>query len=302
VTATIIDGNAIAQQVRDEVSARIERLRASDIEPGLAVVLVGDNPSSVSYVRGKAKDAAAIGMRSQTLRFPPDISQLALLDEIAGLNADPLWHGIIVQLPLPPQIDESVATGAVAVEKDVDGLNPVNVGRLFRGEPAFLSCTPHAVVQMLLRTGNDPAGKHVVICGRSNLVGKPLAGLLIQKRPGGNATVTVCHTATPDIARFTRQADILIAVMGRPRAITAGMVREGAVVIDVGVNAVPDATRKSGTRLVGDVDFDAVAEKAAAITPVPGGVGPMTRAMLLYNTVIAAAGGPAAAQGWPSRV
>lgn len=292
MTATIIDGTAIARQVLDEVAARIDQLRASDIEPGLAVVLVGDNASSISYVRGKAKDAAAIGMRSETLRFPAEITQDQLLAEVARLNADARWHGIIVQLPLPAHIDEKVATGAVAVEKDVDGLNPVNVGRLFRGEPAFLSCTPHGVVQMLLRSGHDPAGKHVVVCGRSNLVGKPLAGLLIQKRRGGNATVTVCHTATPDIGKFTRQADILIAVMGQPRAITADMVRDGAVVIDVGVNAIPDATKKKGTRLVGDIDFDAVAEKAAAITPVPGGVGPMTRAMLMYNTLLAASGGP----------
>ena len=297
MTATIIDGTAIARQVLDEVAARMERLRASDIEPGLAVVLVGDNPSSVSYVRGKTKDAAAIGMRSETLRFPASITQDELLDEIARLNADSRWHGIIVQLPLPAHIDEKVATGAVAIEKDVDGLHPANVGRLFRGEPAFLSCTPHGVIQMLLRSGHDPAGKHVVVCGRSNLVGKPLAGLLMQKRRGGNATVTVCHTATPDLGLFTRQAEILIAVMGQPRAITADMVREGAVVIDVGVNAIPDATKKKGVRLVGDVDFDAVAGKAAAITPVPGGVGPMTRAMLMYNTVVAASGGPAAAEG-----
>ena len=297
MTATIIDGTAIARQVLDEVAARMERLRASDIEPGLAVVLVGDNPSSVSYVRGKTKDAAAIGMRSETLRFPASITQDELLDEIARLNADSRWHGIIVQLPLPAHIDEKVATGAVAIEKDVDGLHPANVGRLFRGEPAFLSCTPHGVIQMLLRSGHDPAGKHVVVCGRSNLVGKPLAGLLMQKRVGGNATVTVCHTATPDLGLFTRQAEILIAVMGQPRAITADMVREGAVVIDVGVNAIPDATKKKGVRLVGDVDFDAVAGKAAAITPVPGGVGPMTRAMLMYNTVVAASGGPAAAEG-----
>jgi len=293
--ATIIDGSAIAAQVLDEVRAGVDGLRAAGVEPGLAVVLVGDNPSSVSYVRGKARDAVAVGMRSETLRLPADLSQDALLGTVADLNADARWHGIIVQLPLPPQIDESAATAAVAVEKDVDGLNPVNVGRLFRGEPAFLSCTPHGVVQLLMRSGHDPAGKHVVICGRSNLVGKPLAGLLIQKRSGGNATVTVCHTATPDIARFSRQADILIPVMGQPRMITADMVRDGAVVIDVGVNAIPDATKKRGQRLVGDVDFDAVAEKAAAITPVPGGVGPMTRAMLLYNTVLAARGGPAAA-------
>jgi methylenetetrahydrofolate dehydrogenase (NADP+)/methenyltetrahydrofolate cyclohydrolase len=292
MTATIIEGNAIAQQVRDEVRRDVDRLRAGGVEPGLAVVLVGDNPASVSYVRGKTRDAREVGMGSDTIRRPVDVSQDDLLALIAELNADPRWHGIIVQMPLPAQISESAVASAVSPEKDVDGLHPVNVGRLFRGEPALLPCTPHGVVQMLLRTGNDPAGKHVVICGRSNLVGKPLAGLLMQKAKGGNATVTVCHTGTPDIAAFTRQADILVAVMGRPRAITGDMVRAGAVVIDVGINSVPDATKKSGSRLVGDVDFDAVAERASAITPVPGGVGPMTRAMLLYNTVLAAGGGP----------
>ena len=292
MTATIIDGNAIAQQVLDEVRSDVERLRAAGTEPGLAVVLVGDDPGSVSYVRGKARDAAAVGMRSETVRVSADVSQASLLGMVADLNADSRWHGVIVQLPLPPQIDETLATSAVAPEKDVDGLHPINVGRLFRGEPGFVSCTPAGVIQMLLRTGHDPAGKHVVLCGRSNLVGKPLAGLLMQKRVGGNATVTVCHTATPDISVYTLQADILIAVMGRPGVITADMVREGAVVIDVGVNAIPDATKKKGTRLVGDVDYDAVAERASAITPVPGGVGPMTRAMLLHNTVIAASGGP----------
>lgn len=292
MTATIIDGTVIAQQVLDEVRGDVARLRAGGTEPGLAVVLVGENPSSVSYVRGKARDAAAVGMRSETIRIPADVSQDGLLGMVADLNADPRWHGIIVQLPLPPHIDETLATSAVLPGKDVDGLHPINVGHLFRGEPGFISCTPHGVIQMLLRTDNDPAGKHVVLCGRSNLVGKPLAGLLIQKRPGGNATLTICHTATPDIGEYTRQADILIAVMGRPKTITADMVREGAVVIDVGVNAIPDATKKKGTRLVGDVDYDAVAEKASAITPVPGGVGPMTRAMLLHNTVIAASGGP----------
>ena len=292
MTATIIDGNAIAQQVRDEVRADVARLRASGVEPGLAVGLVGDDPGSVSYVRGKARDATEVGMRSETIRIAAGVSQAELLALVADLNADARWHGIIVQLPLPPHISESIVASAVVPEKDVDGLNPISVGRLFRGEPGFLSCTPHGVIQMLMRTGNDPAGKHVVVVGRSNLVGKPLVGLLMQKRPGGNATVTVCHTGTPDIGVYTRRADILIAVMGRPRAITADMVREGAVVIDVGVNAIPDATKKKGTRLVGDVDYDAVIEKAAAITPVPGGVGPMTRAMLLHNTVIAAAGGP----------
>jgi methylenetetrahydrofolate dehydrogenase (NADP+)/methenyltetrahydrofolate cyclohydrolase len=292
MTATIIDGNVISQQIRDEVQADVGRLRASGIEPGLAVVLVGDNPASVSYVKGKTRDAVESGIRSETIRRSADISQKELMALVADLNRDPRWHGILVQLPLPPHIDESAVTAAVAVEKDVDGLHPVNFGRLFRGEPAFLPCTPHGVKQMLMRSGHDPAGRHVVICGRSNLVGKPLAGLLMQKAPGANATVTVCHTGTPDIWRYTRDADILIAVMGRPRAITADMVREGAVVIDVGVNRIPDPTKKSGGRLVGDVDFEAVAQKAAAITPVPGGVGPMTRAMLLYNTVLAASGGP----------
>jgi methylenetetrahydrofolate dehydrogenase (NADP+)/methenyltetrahydrofolate cyclohydrolase len=293
MTARIIDGKQIAAEVLDEVRATVTKLRDDrGIEPGLAVVLVGDDPASVSYVRGKTKDALEVGMRAETIRLPATTTQAELLRLVVELNESPSWHGILVQLPLPPQIDESLITASIAVEKDVDGLHPVNVGRLFRGEPAFLSCTPHGVVQMLLRSGYDPAGKHVVVVGRSNLVGKPLAGLLMRKARGGNATVTVCHTGTPDIAVHTRQADILIAVMGRPRAITADMVREGAVVIDVGVNAVPDATKKSGQRLVGDVDFDAVAEKALAITPVPGGVGPMTRAMLLWNTALAASGGP----------
>ncbi|MHB8377396.1 MAG: bifunctional 5,10-methylenetetrahydrofolate dehydrogenase/5,10-methenyltetrahydrofolate cyclohydrolase [Dehalococcoidia bacterium] len=295
MTASIIDGNAIAQQIRGELRVEIERLRAGDVEPGLVVVLVGDDPASLSYVRGKTRDADEIGIRSETVRLPAETTQDELLRVVQGLNHDPRWHGIIVQVPLPPQIDESAVASAVAPEKDVDGLNPLNLGRLFRGEPALLSCTPRGVQELLLRSGHDPAGKDVVICGRSNLVGKPLAGLLMRKAPGGNATVTVCHTATPDIGAHTRRADIVVAVMGKPRAITADMVREGAVVIDVGVNRVADATKKSGGRLVGDVDFAGVAEKAAAITPVPGGVGPMTRAMLLWNTVIAAKGGPEAA-------
>jgi methylenetetrahydrofolate dehydrogenase (NADP+)/methenyltetrahydrofolate cyclohydrolase len=213
---------------------------------------------------------------------------------VGDLNENPGWHGILVQLPLPAHVDERAIIEAILPEKDVDGLHPVNVGRLFRGEPGFVSCTPAGVIQILMRSGYDPAGKHAVVCGRSNLVGKPLAGLLMQKRAGGNATVTVCHTGTPDLARHTRQADILIAAIGRPHAVTADMVGDGAIVVDVGVNAIPDASKKKGQRLVGDVDFDAVAEKAEAITPVPGGVGPLTRAMLLWNTVLAASGGPEA--------
>ena len=290
MTATVIDGNQIAQQVRDEVKREIDELKRHDVEPGLAFVLVGENPASISYVRGKSKDAVEIGMRSETVRLPEDTTQQRLLSVLRGLNADRRWHGVLVQVPLPPHLSEAAAAAEVAVEKDVDGLNPVSVGRLFRGEPGLRPCTPHGVQQMLLRSGHDPAGKHVVICGRSNLVGKPLAGLLMQKAAGGNATVTVCHTATPDIARFTREADIVVAAIGRPNAITSDMVRTGAVVVDVGVNRVDDATKKSGYRLVGDVDFDAVSDKASAITPVPGGVGPMTRAMLMYNTVLAAKG------------
>jgi methylenetetrahydrofolate dehydrogenase (NADP+)/methenyltetrahydrofolate cyclohydrolase len=292
MTATILDGTAIAQQILEEVRADVERLRASGTEPGLAVVLVGDNPASASYVKGKTRDAAAIGMRAETLRRTPDITQDELLALVRDLNADPAWHGFLVQMPLPAHIDEAAITAAIAPQKDVDGLTPENVGRLFRGEPSLVSCTPHGVIQMLLRSGIDPAGKHVVVCGRSNLVGKPLVGLLMRKAKGGNATVTLCHTGTRDLAAFTRQADIVVAAMGQPRAITADMIREGAVVIDVGINFIPDAKRKSGRRMVGDVDFEGVKEKASVLTPVPGGVGPLTRAMLLYNTVLAASGGP----------
>jgi methylenetetrahydrofolate dehydrogenase (NADP+)/methenyltetrahydrofolate cyclohydrolase len=292
MTATILDGTAIARQILEEVRADVERLRASGTEPGLAVVLVGDNPASASYVKGKTRDAAAIGMRAETLRRTPDITQDELLALVRDLNADPAWHGFLVQMPLPAHIDEAAITAAIAPQKDVDGLTPENVGRLFRGEPSLVSCTPHGVIQMLLRSGIDPAGKHVVVCGRSNLVGKPLVGLLMRKAKGGNATVTLCHTGTRDLAAFTRQADIVVAAMGQPRAITADMIREGAVVIDVGINFIPDAKRKSGRRMVGDVDFEGVKEKASVLTPVPGGVGPLTRAMLLYNTVLAASGGP----------
>jgi methylenetetrahydrofolate dehydrogenase (NADP+)/methenyltetrahydrofolate cyclohydrolase len=288
MTAQVIDGTAVAAELRQELLGRIAALRARDVTPGLAVVLVGGDPASISYVRGKTRACTELGITSETLRPPADISEDALLSLVKDLNDDPRFHGILVQLPLPGQLDERRITGAVAPHKDVDGLHPVNLGLLLRGEGRLLPCTPAGVQQLLLRTGNDPSGKHVVICGRSNLVGKPLAGILLQKAEGANATVTICHTATPDLARIARTADILVAAIGRPRAITAEMVQPGAVVIDVGTNRVSDPTRKSGYHLTGDVDFDAVARVAGAITPVPGGVGPMTVAMLLANTVRAA--------------
>jgi methylenetetrahydrofolate dehydrogenase (NADP+) / methenyltetrahydrofolate cyclohydrolase len=289
VTAHIIDGKAIAAEIRAEVAERVRRLKEErGVMPAQAFVLVGDNPASMSYVRGKGQACEEAGILSQTIHLPESTSEAELLELIAKLNADPKVHGFIVQLPLPPHIDEQRATAAIEPEKDVDGLHPMNVGRLFKGDPYLLPCTPAGVVEMLIRSGYPPDGKHVVICGRSNLVGRPLAAILIQKRKGANATVTICHTGTKDLAYHTRQADILVAAMGRPRAITADMVREGTVVIDVGINRVEDASRKAGYRLVGDVDFEAVAEKAAAISPVPGGVGPMTVAMLLTNTLKAA--------------
>jgi methylenetetrahydrofolate dehydrogenase (NADP+)/methenyltetrahydrofolate cyclohydrolase len=287
--AQIIDGKAIAADIRAEVAERVRRLKEErGVTPAQAFVLVGDNPASISYVRGKGNACEEAGIQSQTIHLPESTSEAELLELIAEMNADPKMHGMLVQLPLPPQIDEQRATSAISPEKDVDGLHPMNVGRLFKGEPYLLPCTPAGVVEMLIRTGHPPDGKHVVICGRSNLVGRPLAAILIQKKAGANATVTICHTGTKDLAYHSRQADIVVAAMGRAKAITADMVREGTVVIDVGINRVEDASRKSGYRLVGDVDFEAVAEKAAAITPVPGGVGPMTVAMLLTNTVKAA--------------
>ncbi len=290
--ADIIDGNAIARQVRDELVPRIEALRHRGIQPGLAVVLVGEHPASVTYVRGKMKDSAELGITSETFRLPAEASQQEIIETVHRINTDPTWSGFLVQTPLPAHVDTETVLAAVDPAKDVDGLHPWSQGLLLRGLPTFVPATPAGVQQLLVRSGHSPEGKHVVICGRSGLVGKPLAMLLVRKAPGANATVTVCHTGTRDLPSITRQADILVAAMGSARSITADMVREGAVVIDVGTNSVPDATKKSGQRLVGDVDFDAVCQKATAITPVPGGVGPMTRAMLLVNTVLAAEGGP----------
>lgn len=292
MAAELIDGNAIAEQVREELRGRIEAVKARGVTPGLAVVLAGDLPASATYVKHKVRDSAALDIDAEVFRLPDTASQDEIIDTVRRINDNPRWHGQIVQLPLPDGVDEEAVIAAVDPRKDVDGIHPQSQGRLLRGLPTYLPATPHGVQQLLVRSGHDPAGKHVVVCGRSNLVGKPLAVLLMQKRPGANATVTVCHTGTPDLAEHTRRAGILVAAMGRARSITADMVADGAVVVDVGTNPVPDETKKSGTRLAGDVDFDAVREKASAITPVPGGVGPMTRAMLLWNTVLAAEGGP----------
>lgn len=288
VSATIIDGQKISAEIRADLKERVARLRERGIDPGLAFVIVGDNPASISYVRIKEQMCAELGLRSETLHLPVETTQNELLALVQRLNADPSWHGMIVQLPLPPHIDPNVIAYAIDPDKDADAFHPVNVGRLLAGVPGPRPPTPAGVQQLLMRSGNDPAGKHVVIVGRSNLVGKPLAALLIQKEPGGNATVTICHTATRDLASHTRTADIIVAAAGVVNAVTADMVKPGAVVIDVGTNRVPDATKRAGYRLVGDVDFEAVKEVASAITPVPGGVGPMTVTMLLANTVAAA--------------
>lgn len=289
MTAQIISGTEVSAEIREELKAKVKELKEKrGITPGLAMVRVGEDPASVSYVKSKSKTTEELNIYSETIVFPEDAKEEELLAKVAELNKDPKFHGILVQLPLPKHINTSKVLNSIVPEKDVDCFHPVNVGKLLIGEPYLLPCTPHGVQQLLIRSGNSPEGKHVVICGRSNLNGKPLMAILVQKKGGANATVTVCHTGTKDLASITRQADILVAAMGRPRAITADMVREGTVVIDVGVNRIPDATRKSGFRLVGDTDFEAIKEKAKAITPVPGGVGPMTVTMLMWNTVSAA--------------
>lgn len=285
IMAQLIDGKQIAADTRAELKLKIQELRQKNVVPGLAVVLVGDDPASKSYVTAKERACAEVGIFSLDYRLPADTPQPELLDLIARLNADKRVHGILVQLPLPKQIDESAVLFAIAPSKDVDGFHPVSVGRMLLGKPTFLPCTPHAVMQMLARSGVILDGLHVVVIGRSNIVGKPLANMLMQKSPTANATVTVCHTGTRDIAGFTRQADVIVAAAGRPNTLTADMVSDNAVVIDVGVNRVPDSTKKNGYRLTGDVDFEPVSRKARLITPVPGGVGPMTITMLLFNTV-----------------
>ncbi|MFC1930378.1 bifunctional 5,10-methylenetetrahydrofolate dehydrogenase/5,10-methenyltetrahydrofolate cyclohydrolase [Chloroflexota bacterium] len=289
MAATIISGTQVAADIRIELKEKVTKLKAEKgLTPGLGVILVGENPASISYVTGKAKACEEIGIHEETFRMPDTTSEAELLNMVEKLNTDPKFHGILVQLPLPKQIDEKKVLLSIRPEKDVDCFHPYNVGKMLIGEPEYLPCTPAGVQQLLVRSGNDPAGKHVVICGRSNIVGKPLMAMLVQKAKGANATVTVVHTGTKDMTYYLRQADIVIAAAGAPRVIKADMLKDGVVVIDVGVNRVPDATKKSGFALVGDVDFDAIKEKASAITPVPGGVGPMTITMLMLNTVTAA--------------
>jgi methylenetetrahydrofolate dehydrogenase (NADP+)/methenyltetrahydrofolate cyclohydrolase len=285
MAAKVIDGKQVAAGIRTELTQQVAELTAKGVTPGLGVILVGDDPASQSYVKGKHKACAEIGIYSEDHKLPAETSQEELRALIDRLNADSRIHGILLQLPLPKHLDEKELLVRIDPDKDVDGFHPMNVGKMVVGEEAFLPCTPHGIIQILMRNGVRTEGAHVVVVGRSNIVGKPIANMLIQKKEGGNATVTVCHTRTRDIAAFTRQADIIIAAAGRPGTVTAEMVKEGAVVIDVGVNRVEDASRPRGYRLVGDVEFEAVAAKASLITPVPGGVGPMTITMLMVNTV-----------------
>ncbi len=287
--ARILDGVATAQRLRAQMAEEVTSLKQRGVTPGLGFVLVGENPASQAYVRMKKKACAEVGIVSHDFELPATITQDDLLALVHQLNADAAVDGFIVQLPLPKHINEDAVIAAIDPRKDVDCFHPVNVGKLCIGDTdGFYPCTPYGVVVLLHEHGIDTAGKHVVIMGRSNIVGKPLANLLVQKRKGANATVTVCHTGTRDIAQYTRQADIVVAAIGRPNTLTAEMIRPGAVVVDVGINRVDDASTKNGYRLVGDVDFGAVKEKAGWITPVPGGVGPMTIAMLLQNTLKAA--------------
>lgn len=286
MAATVISGKVLSQELRQALAAPLAALASRGVRPGLTVVLVGEDPASVSYVTGKEKASAELGMKSETLRLPVHTSEEELLALIARLNGDPSVHGILVQLPLPAHIRSDKVILAIDPAKDVDGFHPVSVGQLVLGGRSFLPCTPHGVLKMLEKTGVPLAGAEVVIVGRSNIVGKPLALLLMQAPY--HCTVTVCHTKTRNLAAHTLAADIVIAAAGRPHTVTAAMVRPGACVIDVGVNRVPDESKPSGYSLVGDTDYAAIAEKAAFVTPVPGGVGPMTITMLLHNTVQAA--------------
>jgi methylenetetrahydrofolate dehydrogenase (NADP+)/methenyltetrahydrofolate cyclohydrolase len=288
MTAKIISGSEVAKEIREELKQEVTELRENhDLTPGLVTILVGEDPASMSYVTAKQKTAHDLGFHSIQDNQPPDMAEVDLLKLIDQYNKDAQIHGILVQLPLPKHIDEGKVLYAIDPRKDVDGFHPVNVGKLMIGEPDYLPCTPAGIQQLLIRSGTNIEGSEVVVVGRSNIVGKPIANILLQKREGANATVTVCHTRTKDMASHTRKADILIVAAGKPKAVSADMVKEGAVVIDVGVNRI-GKTPEGKAILCGDVDFEAVKEKASAITPVPGGVGPMTITMLMMNTVKAA--------------
>ena len=288
--AQLIDGTAIGRLVRRDVAEEVERLKALGITPGLSVVLVGDDPASAVYVRSKGKACEEAGMRGETIRLPADTSEDALLAQVDRLNGDPKVHGILVQMPLPRHMSADKVIRRIRPEKDVDGFHPVNVGKLSIGErDGFVPCTPAGAIELLVRSGVDTRGKDAVVVGRSNIVGKPMAALLMQDAPGGNATVTVCHSRTANLAGHIRRADIVVAAIGRPEMITGDMIKPGAVVIDVGINRVNDASVPKGYRIVGDVHFASARDAASLITPVPGGVGPMTIAMLMKNTVRAAA-------------
>ncbi len=286
MSAQIIDGKAIAQSVREDVAKKVSELKSKGINPCLAVILVGENPASVSYVTGKQKALQEAGMVDRSVHLPESTSEEELLKLIEELNNDSSVNGILVQLPLPKHINEDRVIMAINPEKDVDGFHPVNVGNLMIGRKAFLPCTPHGVVVLLEKMNIETSGKHCVIIGRSNIVGKPLSILMSSKKV--NSTVTICHTGTKDVASIVKQADIIVAAAGHPMTVTKDMVKPGAVVIDVGVNRIPDSSKKSGFRLVGDVEYEGISQVASYITPVPGGVGPMTIAMLMVNTLEAA--------------
>jgi methylenetetrahydrofolate dehydrogenase (NADP+)/methenyltetrahydrofolate cyclohydrolase len=293
MTAKIISGNEVAKEIRAELTQRVSKLKEQGVTPGLVMIRVGEDPASVSYVSGKEKAAEEIGVWSQTVVLPESTSEEELLSKVGEMNKAEHVDGILVQLPLPKHINADKVLNLIDPVKDVDGFHPVNVGKMLIGDPYFMPCTPHGAMELMVRSGNPPEGKHVVICGRSNIVGKPLMAMLVQKNKRANATVTVVHTGTKNMADITRQADILVAAMGSPEVIKADMVKEGAVVIDVGVNRVGwKPSKKDPSKQVpdlrGDVEFETVKERASAITPVPGGVGPMTITMLMVNTVVAA--------------
>jgi methylenetetrahydrofolate dehydrogenase (NADP+) / methenyltetrahydrofolate cyclohydrolase len=289
MASLIIDGKKISEDIKREIKLETEKLKVErGITPGLAFILVGENPASQSYVKMKGKGCDEMGFYSITEKLPADVSEKKVLQLINQFNHDPKIHGILVQLPLPEHIDEEKIIAAIDYRKDVDGFHPINLGRLMIGLPCLKPCTPAGIQELLSRSGNDPAGKHVVVVGRSNIVGKPIANILLQKQIGANAVVTIVHTGAKDFSIFTKQADILIVAIGKAESITGNMVKRGAVVVDVGINRVEDISAKSGYRIVGDVHFESTFKVAGAITPVPGGVGPMTIAMVLKNTLLGA--------------